>query len=214
MMTRKSVTAICCLVMLAVLAGPACALDGNFKVESREKRLNQRQPPVAIMNAVGIEPGMVIGEIGAGSGRMTMWLADRIGPGGRLYANDINEESLDKLAARSRKAGFDQIEIIVGEIDDPLLPEGALDIMFMINVYHHLDDAVALLRNALPSLKEDGLLVIVECDPDKTDWGEGHHCTSRPDMIRELKEAGYEMVRTEDFLDEDTIYIARAARGH
>jgi ubiquinone/menaquinone biosynthesis C-methylase UbiE len=140
---------------------------------------------------------------------MTMFLAERVGPEGRIYANDIDREALDKLASRSRREGFDRIEIIQGESEDPLFPEGALDMVFMINVYHHADDPVALVRNAIPALKPEGILVIVECDPGKVDWAKEHHCTGKDAMPRQLADAGYEMIRTVDFLSEDTIYLAR-----
>jgi ubiquinone/menaquinone biosynthesis C-methylase UbiE len=161
------------------------------------------------MDAIGLKPGMVIGEVGAGTGRMTMWIADRVGDFGKVYANDINKESLEKLRKRCERDGFENVEIIVGELYDPKLPANTLDVAFMINVYHHLDDPMPIIRNLLPSLKPGGILAIVECDPDKTDWGEEHGCTGKKDMDKELKEAGFEMVKIYTFLNEDNIYIAK-----
>jgi ubiquinone/menaquinone biosynthesis C-methylase UbiE/ketosteroid isomerase-like protein len=183
--------------------------EPSFRIEEWEKRLNKRQPPVKIIDAIGAAPGMAIGEVGAGTGRMTMWLAERVGPSGKVYANDIDEERLDDLKKRCERDGFDNVEIVVGETEDPKLPAGALDIVFMINVYHHLDNPVPLIRNILPSLKPDGVLAIVECDPDKVDWGEEEGCNRKADVKKELKEAGFEVVRIETFLNEDNIYIAR-----
>jgi SAM-dependent methyltransferase/ketosteroid isomerase-like protein len=181
----------------------------SFEIESWEKRLNKRQPPKKIMDAIGAAPGKVIGEIGAGTGRMTMWLAERVGASGKVYANDIDEEDLAHLHERAEKAGFGNVEIIVGDVEDPKLPGSALDIAFMINVYHHLDQPVPLLRKIVPSLKPEGVLAIVECDPDKVDWGNEHGCQKKKAMVQELKEAGFEDVRVETFLKEDNIYIAR-----
>ncbi len=186
------------------------AQERTFQIEEWEKRLNRRQPPVKIMDAIGIKPGMIIGEIGAGTGRMTMWIADRVGDSGKVYANDINTGSLEHLSQRCMRAGFENVEIIVGEEENPKLPAHALDIAFMINVYHHLDNPVPLIRNILPSLKPDGILAIVECDPDKVEWGKDEGCTRKKDMIKELKEAGFEVVRIETFLSEDNIYIAKS----
>jgi len=185
------------------------AQERTFQIEEWEKRLNRRQPPVKIMDAIGIKPGMVIGEVGAGTGRMTMWIADQVGDYGKVYANDINTGSLEHLKERCKRDGFENVEIIVGEVEDPKLPAKALDIAFMINVYHHLDSPAPLIRNLLPSLKSDGILAIVECDPDKVDWGKEEGCTRKNDMVRELKEAGFEVVRIETFLNEDNIYIAK-----
>jgi SAM-dependent methyltransferase len=183
--------------------------ERSFQIEEWEKRLNRRQPPVKIMDAIGMKPGMVIGEVGAGTGRMTMWIADRVGDTGKVYANDINTGSLEQLRERCKRDGFENVEIVIGEMEDPKLPLSALDIAFMINVYHHLDNPVPLIRNLLPCLKPDGILAIVECDPDKVDWGKEEGCTRKKDMVRELKEAGFEVIRIETFLNDDNIYIAK-----
>ena len=195
-------------ILLLCLACPAPAGDGKFEFEAWEKRINKRQPPEAVMEAIGMEPGMIVGEIGAGGGRMTIQLADRVGPEGQVYANDIDEEALEKLARRCEKEGLANVEIIHGEVLDPRLPAGALDMVFMINVYHHAEDPVALVRNAMPALKPGGTLAIVECDPVKTGWDD-HGCTRVDEMPGQLERAGYEMVRVETFLKEDNIFIAR-----
>jgi ubiquinone/menaquinone biosynthesis C-methylase UbiE len=206
----KTKGAVCCLIgwLLAAVV-PGFSQNRPFQVEDWEKRLNERQPPLQIIDAIGLKPGMVVGEVGAGTGRMTMWLADRVGEFGKIYANDINREYLEQLRERSRRDGFENIEIVLGEAENTRLPAGALDMVFMINVYHHLANPLPILKNILPSLKRDGILVIVECDPEKVDWGKEEGCTSRKDMAKELREAGYELVRTETFLNEDNIYFAR-----
>ena len=170
-------TLIKILILLVVLscstANAVIAQKKSIHVESWEKRLNKFQPPEKIMDAIGLKPGMVIGEIGAGTGRMTVWLADRVGPSGKIYANDINKASLNSLKDRCKKYNINNIVTIVGETENPLLPEKSLDIAFMINVYHHLDKPVPLIKNIIPGLKPDGILAIVDADPEKFD-SEGH----------------------------------------
>ena len=183
--------------------------ERSFQIEDWEKGLNQRQPPIKIMDAIGLKQGMIIGEVGAGTGRMTMWLADRVGESGKVYANDIDRSALDHLRRRCKRDGFKNVEIIVGKMEDPGFRSDSLDVAFMINVYHHLADPVPILRNLRPSLKPDGMLAIVECDPDKVEWGDEHGCSSQEDMIQDLKNAGFEIVRIETFLEEDSLYIAR-----
>lgn len=180
-----------------------------FEVEEWEQNLNKRQPPIRIMDAIGIEQGMIIGEVGAGTGRMTMWLADRVGETGKVYANDIDRSALDYLRRRCRRDGFHNVETIVGNVEDPGFPRNFLDIAFMINVYHHLADPVSILRNLRNSLNPHGILAIVECDPSKVDWGDEHGCSRQEDMIADLEMAGFELVRIETFLDEDSLYIAK-----
>jgi len=180
-----------------------------FQIEAWEMGMNLRQPPLKIMDAIGLAPGMVVGEIGAGTGRMTMWLADRVGSSGKIYANDIDRSALEHLQRRCQRAKFSQVEIILGETEDPKLPEGMLDITFMVNVYHHLENPVPLIKKVLPSLKPDGILAIVECSPEKVEWGEEHGCASKEGMTEQLMEAGFEVIRVVTFLREDNIYIAK-----
>lgn len=192
-----------------IRAGTKIDQERSFKVEEWEKGLNQRQPPIKIMDAIGLKQGMIIGEVGAGTGRMTMWLADRVGESGKVYANDIDRSALDHLRRRCKRDGFKNVEIVVGKMENPGFSTGSLDVAFMINVYHHLAEHVPIIRNIRPSLKPDGMLVIVECDPEKVDWGDEHRCSRKEDMIGDLRKAGFEVVRIETFLNEDSIYIAK-----
>ncbi|UCE42758.1 MAG: class I SAM-dependent methyltransferase [Candidatus Aminicenantes bacterium] len=190
-------------------AGIIIDQERAFQIEAWEKGLNERQPPIKIMDAIGLKPGMIIGEVGAGTGRMTMWLADRVGESGKVYANDIDRSALDHLRRRCKRDGFKNVEIIVGTMENPGFHTDSLDIAFMINVYHHLADPVPILQNLRPSLKPDGRLAIVECDPDKVEWGDEHGCSRKEDVTEVLKKAGFEVVRIETFLDEDSLYIAK-----
>jgi ubiquinone/menaquinone biosynthesis C-methylase UbiE len=210
MSSRRAQLAI--VLFFSLILAPSCfpsSQTQSFRIESWEERLNDRQPPEEIMDALDFRPGMIVGEIGAGSGRMTMWLAQRVGPEGKIYANDIDEEALGKLRRRCERDDVRNVEIIVGEVKDPLLPESTLDLVFLINVYHHADDPVALLHNARASLAAGGLLAIVECDPGKIDWAKEHGCVAPDEMVRQLSGAGYELVRTDSFLREDSLNLFR-----
>lgn len=211
MRNSEAMTAAIGFVCLLFLPCLGWAEEPKFELEPWEKRINQRQPPLPILDAIGLKPGMVVGEIGAGTGRMTMWLADRVGPEGQVYANDVNKDALGQLASRCENEGLGNVKTVLGEVEDPRLPAAALDMVFMINVYHHAENPVALVRNAIASLKPDGVLAIVECDPDKVDWGAEEGCTRKEDMIHELDQAGYEVLRIEGegFLREDNIFLGR-----
>ena len=91
------------LLMLAVpaflagiaLAGPQTSWETSF-----ERQTNDRQPPAKVLPAIGVRPGLVIGEVGAGRGRYTVHLARAVGEGGKVYAEDINADGLDYLRRR------------------------------------------------------------------------------------------------------------------
>jgi ubiquinone/menaquinone biosynthesis C-methylase UbiE len=115
---------------------------------------NNLQPPKKVMDAINLKAGMIVGEIGAGKGRYAVILAKRVGKKGHVYANDINQEDLDYLKFRCKRDKISNLAIILGKETDPLFPESKLDMVFIVNTYHHISDPVELLRNAKPALKK------------------------------------------------------------
>jgi SAM-dependent methyltransferase len=164
---------------------------------ANEARLNRLQPPDQVMDAIGIQPGMVGAEIGAGQGRYVVQLAVRVGESGKIYAEDIDAEALRHLEGRCERWGLTNVESILGSVTDPKLPEGELDFIFVISAYHHFADPIALLRNARASLKPDGMLAI----------GEWLQSTSPEELEAQVSSAGYKLERTETFLEANGLYI-------
>jgi ubiquinone/menaquinone biosynthesis C-methylase UbiE len=164
---------------------------------ANEARLNGLQPPDQVMDAIGIKPGMAVAEIGAGEGRYVVQLAVRVGETGKVYAEDIDAASLRHLDQRCAKWGLQHVESILGDITDPKLPKGELDVIFVISAYHHFQDPVALMRNARASLKPDGIVAI----------GEWLDATSPEQVETQMKAAGYKLDRTETFLEKNNLYI-------
>jgi tRNA A58 N-methylase Trm61 len=195
-------------VGLLLAGGSVFAASQQESVEEWEKRTFAKQPPEQVMDGAGIEPGMVIGEVGAGRGRFTVHLARRVGPEGKILANDIDEESLDYLRERCKRAGIGNVETIVGRVEDPLFPSESLDMAFMVWTYHFLDQPVIVLKNLLPALKPGATVVLVEPDPARGPGGSDHG-VSPERMRREAASAGFELVRTDDFLPEDLLFVLR-----
>ncbi len=199
------------LIMLFIVANSAeWAQQKKDFTEPDEARLNRLQPPEKIMDAIGLKPGMVIGDIGAGGGRFTVWFADRVGETGKVYANDIDMGALMRLAKRCKDHGFKNVIVRHGKVVDPNIPPGELDIAFMINVYHHLEKPVELVRNLAPTLKPEGVLVIVEHSPEKS--GSRSHSTSKEKLVEQAGQAGFELITIETFLERDNIYFFRPKR--
>ncbi len=168
------------------------------------------QMPERVMDFIGVRPGMVIGEVGAGSGYFTVRLAARIGLEGHIYANEINSRYLDYIKQRCDEDGITNITTILGEEKDPLLPEASLDMVIMVNVYHELSDPVAMMRAILPSLKPNATVVIVDYDRAKR----GPRHTAIPeDVHQEVEGCGYQLIRREDFLPRQFILIFRPSHG-
>ena len=188
---------------------PAGLLGQVNPADAWEKRVNDLQPPDKVMEAIGVKPGMVIGEIGAGRGRYTVHLAGKVGPAGKIYANDIDAGSLAYLRERCQRDGIGNVVSVFGRMDDPLFPAGSLDMVFMVNTYHHLARPVVLLRNIIPSLKPGAIVAVVELDPDKSGAEFQKESTSPEALRKQADEAGFEVVRIETFLEKDNIYILR-----
>ncbi len=154
---------------------------------------------------------MVIGDIGAGKGRYAVWFADRVGPKGMVLANDIDKDALVYLERRCKRHGISNITTVLGEIEDPKFPAKSLDLAFMVNVYHHLDEPVAILKNVVPGLKPGGILAIVEAEPEKA--GRARYATPKQELIQQVESAGYKLEKIITFLNEDNIYLFILGKG-
>jgi len=185
--------------------------------EPWESELNERQPPERVLNAIGIKPGMTIGEIGVGRGRYTVFIADKIGNSGKVFANDIDEASLAYLRGRCRRLGINNVETVVGKMDDPLFPESSIDLAFMVLVYHMIENPDILLKNLKKSLKPGSTLVILDPHDELIDREFGIDRsenelkvpTIKERIERSSKSAGYELLGIETFLPSDYIFILK-----
>ncbi len=203
-MTKQVAKVLVVFCLVSALVGITC-------VRSQDDR-ETWQPPEQILDAIGVEPGMVIGEAGAGSGYFTFPLAQRVGDQGKVYANDISESSLEKLRARAEEEKVSNIEIVLGEVDDPLFPDEEMDMIVMVYVLHHLDRPMEFLGNLKKYLKTGIPLVIIERNTDE-DRAHPPSFMSKKQVLETMQEGDYELIRTETFLPKDTIYIFRLASG-
>lgn len=194
------------LIITLMVPGLFTARAQGQSQDAWEKRMNRLQPPDKVMDAMGVKPGMIIGEVGAGNGRYAVKMAERVGPTGKIYANDISPGKIDYLNRRCKREGITNIETIRGTVTDPKLPEGKMDIVYLINTYHHLDKPVELMKNIIPALKPGGRLVLIEHETEKSGDMDGHS-TPQKTVLKQVQEAGFKLERIETFLELDNIYI-------
>lgn len=162
--------------------------------------------PEKLMDAIGVKPGMVVGEAGAGEGYFTFKLSRRVGESGKVYANDIVQRVLNVIDGRCKREGVTNITTVLGKVEDPLFPENELDMVFMIAAFHDFEKKVEWLNNVKPYLKSGGKLVIVEMDPDK--WGRGYsHLMTKKEILETVKKSGFKLDRIETFLPRHNIFI-------
>ena len=132
---------------------PVAALAGNQW--STETARDKRGEAEEIMKAAGLKPGMTVADIGAGEGYYTVRLAERVGADGRVLAQDIDEEAIDRLAERVNRDALDNVSIKLGAGDDPRLPENSFDRIFMVHMYHEVREPYAFLSRLRPAIKTD-----------------------------------------------------------
>lgn len=183
--------------------------------EPWERGLNQRQPPDIVFKVVGVKSGMTIGEIGAGRGRYTVFLAKETGKRGKVIANDIDEYSLAYLRGRCRRLNINNVETIVGQVDNPLFLDNSLDLAIMVLVYHMIEKPDNLLINLRKSLKPGSRLVILDPRDEDIDREFGINRSKSKSKIPTIKEriqksaniAGYELIKVDTILSRDYIFV-------
>ena len=142
------------------LIAPVMGVGGAEWLE-RPERESEEAPSIAIQ-ALKIQPGQIVADIGAGSGYYTVRLAREVGPTGKVYGTDIQPGMLDLLLRNVARAKLDNVVPVLGTPDDPKLPPGSLDLALMVDVYHELGAPQAFIRKLRLALKPSGRLVLLE----------------------------------------------------
>jgi ubiquinone/menaquinone biosynthesis C-methylase UbiE len=158
------------------------------------------QKPQEVIRSLDIRPGDRVADLGSGGGYFTFRLAKAVGPKGKVYAVDVDKGLNESLAKRAKEEGYAAIEVILAKVDDPLLPESGVDLIFTSNTYHHLKDRVNYFANAKKYLRPSGRVAVIELSGEG--WLEslpGHH-TPKEVILNEMKAAGYALQHDFDFL--------------
>ncbi len=163
--------------------------------------------PDEVVAALGLRPGQVIGDIGAGTGYFARRFAKRVGPAGRVFAVDIQPLFLEELQRRAAEEGIGNIVPILAQPSDSLLAEDSCDLLFLHNVYIYLPDRVAYLKHLKARLKPGGRVAIVGWRRDVILPGP-RQAAPRPrsltleEVAGELGAAGFSVVETVDYSPE------------
>lgn len=131
---------------------------------STEEARDRVQEAARVMDAAGLKIGMTVADIGAGEGYYTIRLAERVGPKGRVLAQDVIPAVRDKLAERVYREQLDNVSVKLGAFADPKLPAASFDRVFMIHMYHEIESPYEFLWRLRPSLRPGGQVVLVDGD--------------------------------------------------
>lgn len=223
MFSRAACLALLLLTGLPVLVAQAGEAPGKHPLTGREyawpmgvagapwldrpERIREEQPDRAL-DLIDIKAGSTVADIGAGSGYFTERLARRVGPMGRVYANDIQPGMLELIEDRMEKNKLTNVVPVLGGVDDPKLPAGVLDLALMVDVYHEFSNPEAMLRGIGASLKPGGRLVLLEyrAEDPKVNILSDHKMT-KAQVRREVEAAGFRLERIDDRLPIQHLFI-------
>ncbi len=164
----------------------ATIVSARWSTEEARDRLNEAG---LVMDRAGIAAGMTVADIGAGEGYYTIRMAQRVGPDGRVLAEDIIPQIRDALAQRVARERLDNVSVRLGEPDDAKLPANSFDRVLMVHMYHEIAEPYAFLWNLRPSLRAGGRVVVVDADRATRNHG------TPPALLKcEFEAVGYRMV--------------------
>lgn len=133
-------------------------------VVSSEDARDSRGEAQKVMDLAELHEGMTVADIGAGAGYYTVRLAERVGSEGRVLAQDIDREALERLGRRVERERLDNVSIKLGTGDDPQLPADSFDRIFLVHMYHEVEEPYAFLWRLWPALTSNGQVIVVDSD--------------------------------------------------
>ena len=167
-----------------------------------EKQRDDAGEPRQLVRLLGINSGMTIADIGAGSGYYVVRLSPIVGPHGRIIAEDVVPEYLQDLSSRVHGLGLQNVTISLGEPHDPRLPAGSFDIAILVHMYHEITQPYALLYNLVPALKPGARVGIVDAYGPTSEHG------TPPSLLRcEFTAVGYREISLDRLTGSDA-YLA------
>jgi SAM-dependent methyltransferase len=173
----------------------------------RPERVEEEAPDTALA-VLKIQKGDVVADIGAGSGYMTVRLAQRVGPAGRVYANDLQPEMLRMLKDRVARANLTNVVPVEGTPDDPKLAAASVDLELLVDVYHEFRQPQAMLRHLRAALRPGGRLVLLEYrKEDPTIPIRFEHKMSVAEARMEVEAEGFALSRVDESLPRQHILI-------
>jgi ubiquinone/menaquinone biosynthesis C-methylase UbiE len=206
------------LVLAAAAAGLLAAqvareANSGYQTEAQREAVakgladparDEKQKPGELIRDAGIRPGMTVADVGTGIGFMLPFLSKRVGPEGKVVAEDIFDDFLAGAKQRVATQKLTNVTFVKGTETDPKLPEGALDVALALDVYHHFDYPDKMLAALYQSLKPDGRLVIVEYYKRQEAMPGGRALThirlDMPDMIKEIEANRFHLVSEKEHI--------------
>ena len=220
MKIKLSITKLLCLISAtSLLLSPVTGWTGEEKHHKShsQQRFNEIQKwvdifedparaewqkPEEVVKKLELKPGGTVADIGAGTGYFTRLFAAAVGPKGKAIGLDIEPSMVEYMKEDAKKQGLTNYEARVVKPDDAGLPLKSVDVVFICNTYHHIEDRVNYLKKLTGALKPNGRIVIVDFYKKPMPVGPQSvaHKISEEDVKKEFKKAGYRLTKSLDFL--------------
>ncbi len=180
----------------------------RFEKEGREVYDNRE----TIVEKLALESGMVVADVGAGTGLFTRLMAARVGAEGKVYAVDIANTFVTHVVMSSHARGLKNVEGIVCAPDDAKLPENSVDVVFICDTYHHFEFPRKTMASIHRALKPGGRLVVIDFERIEgvsSDWIMGHVRAGREVFQAEIESVGFELTGELDLFKENYFLVFR-----
>ncbi|OFV96541.1 MAG: hypothetical protein A3F68_02725 [Acidobacteria bacterium RIFCSPLOWO2_12_FULL_54_10] len=118
-----------------------------------------------VIQRLGLKPGMIVADIGAGTGVFSRSFAKAVAPGGKVYATEVDQGLVDFIGQKAKQVGIGNLQAILGKFEDPLLPSRDVDLAFFHDVMHHIEHREAYLKTLISYLKPTGRIALIEFEP-------------------------------------------------
>ncbi len=183
----------------------APVISNQYSDEQNRDRLGEAEE---VMDRARIVAGMTVADIGAGEGYYTVRLGQRVGAKGRVLAQDIDRGAIRRLADRVARERLDNVSIKLGAPDDPKLPAGSFDRIFMVHMYHEIAEPYAFLWRLRPALRAGGEVIVVDADRPTT-----QHGTPPKLLFCEFASVGYKLAEFTEQPELGSYYASFVASG-
>ena len=190
------------LLLLSLIAAVSWAQLAPRKAEEWVNTLEGPQRVSAqkiepVLSKLSLKPGMVVADIGAGSGLFTRPLAKAVAPSGKVYAVDIQQDLLDHIDKRDKEENIGNVRTVLGEFNDPKIPARDVDLAFINDVLHHIQNRAVYLKALGSYVKPNGRIAIIEMDkndPNTPHRNQPELLVSREEMLQWMSDAGFQLV--------------------
>ncbi len=213
-LARKALAAIASLAFAATLAAQVAGqANSGYKTPQQRQSVaaslgsperDTTEKPGVLIREMNLQPGMTVADIGTGVGYMLPFLSRRVGPSGRVIAEDIYDDFLAAAKQRAQNQKLSNVTFVKGTETDPNLPEGQIDMVLALDVYHHFDYPEKMLAAIHKALRADGKLVVVEYYKRESAMPNGRALThirlDMPDVIKEIEANHFHLIEEKEHI--------------